>query len=204
MTWVMIVCALGCVALVWVRNIVMARGGFEEPQGRRDIETEYFDLLHQMEAWQKARRYDTMLACCSQTMPLLREFVAEVRRKYGSFEIGSIPAIEVGCRYWAALGDLASLEQVSAVVSSTRELAEFWGDRVDEAFQDARLADSIRRLLSEKPGVEQRRLGKELGAPGTDTSRIVHTLANLGIVQRTKSGRSYKLYLGQPGTGDSL
>jgi hypothetical protein len=144
-------------------------------------------------ATQSKRDYPRMLECCAQSLPLLPSLVSDTRRQFGAFDICSIPAIEVGCRYWAALQDGSRLQQVAEVVNLVPALKHGWGDVVDAAVADMKLAARIEECLAKSPGLLQTKLGKAVGAPGKDTARIVATLTNLGRVVRTPSGKTYEL-----------
>lgn len=155
----------------------------------------YFSLLSQIQDWQVKKQYEKMLHCCEKSIPLLEGFVSETKREYGSFDISSIPAIEVGCRYWAALGCRDKLEAVKKAISLSKELKDGWLEFVDASFEDANLSERIQRHLASNPGFPQNRFGKALNVSGRDTSRLVSTLSNLGIVKRTQVGKTYALHL---------
>jgi len=155
----------------------------------------YFDLLGRIKDWRSKHKYDRMLKCCSASLRFLPNLVAQEKREYGSFQISSIPAIEVGCRYWAALGMRRQLEAVGAVVSDVPELRDGWLEVVDQARADADLADRIRECLDKNPCTHQNKLGRLVSASGRDTSRLVQTMENLGQVRQQRIGKTYELYL---------
>ena len=157
-----------------------------------DVQT-YFGLLDRIRATQSRRDYARMLECCALSLPLLPSLVSDTKRQFGAFDICSIPAIEVGCRYWAALQDGAALRQVAEVVNQVPVLKDGWRKLVDAAFADMALAGRIEACLVQSPGMLQTKLAKALGAPGRDTARIVATLSNLGRIARTRSGKTYEL-----------
>ena len=153
----------------------------------------YFGLIDMIRATQTTRDYARMLECCAQSLPLLPSLVLDTKKQFGAFDISSIPAIEVGCRYWAALQDGARLQQVDEVVNRVPALKDGWREVAEAAFADMKLAARIEECLAKTPGLLQTNLGKALGAPGRDTARIVATLTNLGRVVRTPSGKTYEL-----------
>lgn len=159
-----------------------------------DVQT-YFGLLDRIRSRQAAHDYLSMLECCAQSLPLLPSLVSDTKRQFGAFDICSIPAIEVGCRYWAALQDGAKLRKVAEVVKRVPTLKEGWGDIVDDAFADMALAAKIESCIAKNPGLLQTKLGKAVGAPGRDTARIVATLENLSRVVRTRAEKTYELRL---------
>jgi len=125
----------------------------------------------------------------------LKSLVSETKRQYGSFDISSIPAVEIGCRYWAALGRRDKLENVKKVVRLSKELKEGWLEVVDASFEDANLVERIQRHLENNPGFPQNQLGKALNASGRDTSRLINTLSNLSTVRWVPLENTYALYL---------
>jgi len=159
-----------------------------------DAET-YFALLDSIRATQSRRECIRMLEYCAQSLALLPSLVRDCRRQYGAFDVCSIPAIEIGCRYWAALRDGDRLRQVAEVVSQVPILKKEWGHVVKTAFSDLELAARVEACIGKNPGLLQTKLGKAVGAPGKDTTRLVATLTNLGSVVRTRSGKSYELRL---------
>jgi hypothetical protein len=157
----------------------------------------YYALLESLLDWQAKHQYARMLDYCAQSLPLLPALVADCRRQYGSFDLSSIPAIEIGCRYWAALGDTESLDAVSTAVQGVPAIKSGWSDVVKSAYSDAALARRITDYVRDHPGALQNRMGKALEASGRDTSRVIGTLTNLGILVRTAAGKTYELSLAQ-------
>ena len=166
--------------------------GFQWSHRVSHVQT-YFGLLDRIRSRQSAHDYLRMLECCAQSLPFLPSLVSDTKKQFGEFDICSIPAIEVGCRYWAALQDGAKLRQVAEVVKRVPALKEGWGDIVDDAFADMALAAQIETCIAQNPGLLQTKLGKAVGAPGRDTSRIVATLENLGRLVRRRAGKTSEL-----------
>ena len=153
----------------------------------------YFELLQHILNWQSKRHYGKMLECCARSLPLLPALIAGHKREYGRFDISSIPAIEVGCRYWAAMNDTEALQSVEKSIRTVPELLEGWASVVRAAFDDERLSSRIQEYVKEHPGTPQNKLGKALGASGRDAARIVGTLVNIGRINRLRSGNTYNL-----------
>ena len=51
------------------------------------------------------------------------------------------------------------------------------------------------KYIQANPGALQNKLGNALNASGKDTSRIIRTMENVGIVTRKPSNKTYELYL---------
>ncbi|MGE4412201.1 MAG: hypothetical protein AB7E45_00720 [Candidatus Caldatribacteriota bacterium] len=154
---------------------------------------QYYSLLELIRDCQSKRLYDKMLEYCSQSLPLLETLVRDWKRQYGKFDIDSIPAIEVGCRYWAVMNDMEKLQLLSETIQQVPELRNGWSSIVDLAYKDARLSLKIQDYTRQNPGVLQNKMGKLLGTSGRDTGRIIRTLVNLGYIAQIKSGTTYEL-----------
>lgn len=154
----------------------------------------YFELLREIKDLESAREFTPMLQRCSASLPLLPSLVSDCKREYGRFDIESVPAIETGCRYWAALEDEANIEIVAQAIAATPELSS-WMSAVEQARRDV---DLVRRLLdhvAHNPGTIQSTLGQVLGVPSEQARELAYTLAALGRLEREKAGRSYRLQL---------
>lgn len=138
-----------------------------------------------------------MLKCCDKSIPLLAKLVDNYKKEFGSFDISSIPAIDLGCRYWAALNDTESLNKVKSVINAVPELRDGWGEYVECSFDDETLSRRLQGYIKENPGALQSKLGKALGVSGHDTTRLIGTLKNLGKIKRIKSGKTYEIYLNE-------
>jgi hypothetical protein len=134
-----------------------------------------------------------MLDCCAKSLPLLRSLVRHSKQEYGSFELSSIPAIEIGCRYWAALNDTDKLRLVAETIRQVPEVQTGWQEIVDSALEDAALAVQIQDYVSRNPGALQSKMGKLLGVSGRDTGRLINTLVKCGRIMRTQAGTTYEL-----------
>lgn len=167
-----------------------------EIRGAKTDVDKYYALLGSIQDSQTKRQFKRMLDCCAQSLPLLCSLVQQCKNEYGRFDLSSIPAIEVGCRYWAALNDTNSLRLVAENIARIPELQRGWRSVVESAFEDAKLSVKIRNFVTENPGALQNRMGKLLGASGKDTGRLINTLANLGIIVRIQSGKTYELHCG--------
>jgi hypothetical protein len=155
----------------------------------------YFALLDSIQAAQSKREYARMLEYCAQSLPLLPSLVRDSKRRYGAFDISSIPAVEIGCRYWAAMQNGDKLRQVAEMVNQVPILKREWGEDVKDAFADMEVVARIEAFIKQNPDWLQTKLSKAVGAPGKDVARVLATLENLGRVVRTRAGKTYKLRL---------
>lgn len=162
-------------------------------QNRNEIH-EYYEFMRAMQEAEKKRDFRKMFYYVEKTILVLHKFVENTKRAYGSFDIVSIPVIEIACRYWAVLGERDKLQKLKKVLEEKKELGN-WTQSIHVALHDADLADRIQTYLKEKPGALQNQIGKALNVSGRDTARIIGTLDKLGKVRREQVGKTYKLYL---------
>jgi len=158
-------------------------------------EDRYFYLLNRIKTSQAAHRYSEMLQSCRESLPLLKGLVKVTRAESGSFDIKSIPAIEIGCQYWPAMGDTKSLVAVAATVNSIPAIKEGWGYTVALAQDRAVLADRVYSHIANHPGVIQSTLKDSFDVTAADIREVAYFMERVGRIQREKSGSSYKLYI---------
>jgi len=161
----------------------------------KEAERRYFELLDRIQNCEKESKYAEMLQYCEQSLPLLPGLIRSTTKEFGSFDISEIPAIELGCKYWSALGDIDSLSLVKQAVNRNPVLREGCEEIVVRAFDQAGLAHQLCEHIRDHPGAIQTDLGSILNACPEDIRELAYYLARLGRIRRDKSGRSYKLYL---------
>lgn len=155
---------------------------------------EYFALLERIEENKSNDNYK-MLEYCEKTLPLLPQFVEKWKQMDGEFSINSIPAIELGCKFWAVINDRSHLDAVKAVVESVPELREGWAGEVVAAFAMEQVSREIQAYVRDHPGTVQSKLKDLIGKPGQMISEVAYWLDRLGKLRRVKAGRSYELYI---------
>jgi hypothetical protein len=158
------------------------------------ISNRYFKLLEQIQAALSHYQYGRALQLSYESLPLVPGLIAESRRDYGSFDIGSIPCIEVAARFSSAQGDVVRLQDLRAWASSLPDL-EPWLATIDKRIEAARAQPRVLVLIDVEPGHLQNKLPKALGVSGRLTGRLVVDMEHLGLLKRVASGKSYALYL---------
>ena len=159
-----------------------------------DVAQEYYGLLEALDRVARSGGDDReRIELCKRSLPLLPDFVASTKRRFGKFDIKSIPALEVGCELLPAVGDVEALRLASQMVEACPEL-EPWKSRVDQALADAALAERILDHLRQKPGTMQTRVHTVVDATQERTRSICYWMTRLGRIRREKSGRSYALF----------
>jgi len=154
----------------------------------------YFDLIERIRSEKGKHDYSQLLRFCEESLYLLPALVAEEKREYGEFEIGSIPAIEIGLKYWAVLGDVGRIQAVERMVGSLPEL-EPWEEEVRAAYSNAEFSKSILAFVREHRGTLQSKLGKAIGISGQTVRWLVYYLERTGRLRREKKSNTYELYI---------
>jgi len=154
----------------------------------------YFDLIERIHGGKGKQDFRQLLSLCEESLHLIPALVAEEKRQYGEFNIASIPAIEVGLKYWAALGDVGKIQTVERMIDSLPEL-EPWEEEVRAAYANAEFSKGILAFVGEHPGTRQSRLAKSIGISGQTVRWLVYYLEKIGSLRREKNGNIYELYL---------
>lgn len=171
----------------------------------------FYELQGEIEAAKDARDFDGALQRATEAAASLEAFVAawraeEVRlaaavgRELGDdwFRIKSIVAVDAICQLAPARLDDDVLRWLREQLVATPELAP-WIPSVDDALADVDAARSLVAEIAQEPGVEQAGLAKKLGLDGQRTRSMLYWMEQDGRVTRQKSGRTYALYLSEPG-----
>lgn len=158
----------------------------------------YYRLLEQIQAALSLYQYERALHLAYESLPFMPGLVSEWSRDYGSFDITSIPCIEVAARFSSAQGDVARLDQLRAWAAQLPQLSP-WLATIDQRIEAGRAQPRILALVREQPGHLQSSLPKALGVSGRLTGRLVVDMEHLGLLRRVSSGKSHALYM--PGVG---
>jgi hypothetical protein len=175
------------------RLVQIARSQYHGVQGEK-ISHMYYDLLDKIQKSFRKKDVRSLLNYCSLSLPLLELFVNYWKKQPGGFGIQSIPAIELGCRFFAITGARGQLLNIQALVDYVAELRS-WEEVVDNAFGMLNVANTIREHVAANPGFKQNKLKSALGYPNArELSYIVRDMQDAGILERKKSGNTYELY----------
>lgn len=154
----------------------------------------YFQLSERIERAKADLRYHVAIAAARQTYPLLRAFVDDWKRDYGTFDISTSHAVHTAGTLMAVMGERVGLGELRAVLLAVPELHD-WIPAADEADRDADLVDGIVALVARVPGVRQVELKKQLGTPdGRRLSTLAEWLEKAGRIRRVRAGSTYELF----------
>ena len=110
----------------------------------------YFDTMSRMQAAVSNRNYEGAARLVCENLQYIPDWVKETRRDYGSFDIGSIPALQQGGTVLALVGDEEGLARMHETVVSVPEL-EPWADAVKRHQHDCRLFKAIQQVVVAQP-----------------------------------------------------
>ncbi|MDI6713114.1 MAG: hypothetical protein QMD96_07745 [Anaerosomatales bacterium] len=154
----------------------------------------YFKHLERIEGAMSLHQYQDVIRLSYESLRWVPKMIEQWRREYGSFDITSIPCIELAARFSSAQGDVARLEQLRAWAAAYPELGP-WLQQIDERIAAARVQPKILDLAASQPGFLQSDVPKTVGVPGRLTGRLIVDMEHLGYLKRVPSGKSYGLYL---------
>lgn len=155
---------------------------------------QYFSLLEQIQKLERKGKYKKMLKLCRRSLPLIPTWIRRQKAEIGRFDLTSIPAIELGCQYWPAMGLVEPLEDLRELVNTNNPLKRGWGDMVKGAFEDAELVELLYTHAKENPGAIQSKLSGVLETSQEAIRDVAYYMERMGRLKRKKSGRSYELY----------
>ncbi|GAH55178.1 unnamed protein product [marine sediment metagenome] len=128
------------------------------------------------------------------SISLLEPLIEQTKKEFGAFDIKSIPAIDLGCTFWAIYRAEGQLLNLKEVVEYFPEL-EPWKEDVEEAFAMKDLVSKIYRYVRDNEGCLQKDLKKVFGfEDGGLISYVVYNMALVGNLERKKKGNTYSLF----------
>lgn len=163
--------------------------------GQTRFSDRYFALSAEIEDAQRQRDYSRAISATRQTYPLMKSFVTEWRREFGSFDIQTSHAIHTGGTLMAVMGDRTGLKELRTVLQDIADLRP-WLGVADQADRDADLIERIMEAVSAEPGRVQSGLKTVLHEQdGRRLSTLVAWLEKASRIDRVPTERSFRLYL---------
>lgn len=160
---------------------------------KRKFSDRYFDTMSQMERAISINDFEDAARLIRLNLQYIQGWVKDTFREYGTFDIGTIPALQQGGRILALVGDEDGLLQMGEVVGSISEL-EPWTGYVERHRKDLGLFKAILEAISNHPNCLQTDVK---GLVGEEDGRLVATLISYleraSKITRTKEGRTYRL-----------
>ena len=178
-----------------LRDVAIAQSDVVIPSmpATREASSRYFDNMAEVQGALAQRNYAKAALLTRDSITLIPAWVRATRKEFGSFVIGSIPAIEQGGRAMALVGDGAGLAAMRALVEGHEDLRP-WTTCVADHIADQAFFKSIIDAVSASPGCLQSELKIMLGEPdGRRISQLVIYLEKAGKLARIKAGKNFKL-----------
>lgn len=121
-------------------------------------------------------------------------FVRSTKGSFGSFDISSIPGLEVGGTMLALVGDDEGLAEMRKIVTSNRDL-EPWADTIEQHEEDRKLFTAILEAARQNPGCRQKDMKSLVGKEdGRRVSTLIGWLEKAGKITREKQGKTYAIW----------
>ena len=153
----------------------------------------YFDTMSRMQAAVSNRDYEGAARLVCENLQYIPDWVNETRRDYGSFDIGSIPALQQGGTVLALVGNEEGLARMHETVVSVPELGP-WAEAVERHQHDCRLFKAIQQVIVAQPNCLQTEVKELIGEEdGRRVANLIHYLDKAGKIVRIKAGRTYRL-----------
>lgn len=140
------------------------------------------------------RDYERAARLARKNLRQVPVFVRSTKRSYGSFDISSVPALEVGGTLLALVGDDEGLAELRRIVTSNRDL-DPWIDRVEQHEEDRRLFTAILEAVQQNPGCRQTDMKSLVGIEdGRRLSTLIGWLEKAGKITRQKQGKTIAIW----------
>ena len=155
----------------------------------------YWEYLERIQKEKANHNYEKMLDYCEKSLPYIEQMVKSTIKEYGTMDIVSIPALEIGAKYWAVQKQTEKINNLESIINGIEEIRDDWIELLEIAKEEMDLAIRIENYIKDNPGVLQNKLGKTLGVSGYETKSIVTVIENLKIVRKAKHNKTYELYI---------
>ncbi|HWP92591.1 MAG TPA: J domain-containing protein [Thermodesulfobacteriota bacterium] len=155
---------------------------------------DYFSTMAKMQEAISKRDYERAAQMARENMHQVPAFVRCTKQSYGSFDISSIPAFEVGGTMLALMGDDEGLAEMRGIVISDYDL-EPWINVIEQHEEDRRLFENILEVVQQNPGCRQTDMKSLVGTEdGRRVSNLIGWLEKAGKIMREKQGKTYAIW----------
>lgn len=156
--------------------------------------SDYFGTMGNMQEAVSKRDYERAARLACENLRQVPAFVRSTKRSYGSFDISSVPALEVGGTLLALVGDDEGLAELRRIVTSNRDL-DPWIDTIEQHEEDRRLFTAILEAVQQNPGCRQKDMKSLVGIEdGRRLSTLIGWLEKAGKITREKQGKTYAIW----------
>lgn len=161
----------------------------------------YFDTMARLQSAISNRDFVSAGEYIRTNLTYIPEWVRETRQQFGSFDIGTIPALQQGGTILALLDDGDGIDQMEAIVRAEPDLAR-WQNEIEHHRSDRILFRKIEAAIANHAGCLQKQVKELVGASdGHRVATLIGYLEKAGRIARIKEERTYRLVL--PGSASA-
>jgi len=140
------------------------------------------------------RDYELAARLARENLQQVPAFVRSTKRLSSSFDISSVPALEIGGTMLALVGDDEGLSEVRRIITSNREL-DPWIETIAKHEEDRRLFTAISEVVRQNPGCRQTEMKSLVGIEdGHRLSTLIGWLEKARKITRKKQGKTYSIW----------
>lgn len=158
------------------------------------IADQYFEMLETLDHLRAARKIDELLQGTDRTIPLLPALASEFTTEFGSFDVRSLPVIDLLRRFAPLRSDHARIERARSILEADLVLRPFLSE-VERADRSISAVQLLRQHLGSHSHVRQAGLARSLGLDGREVAGLLRDLELDGQLVRQRIESTYELQL---------
>jgi hypothetical protein len=157
----------------------------------------YYSLLTKIQEEKKNRDFKKMTMYSQMSLGLIEPLILQNKIAYGSFDLGSIPALEEPLSYYAINGHGGQIKNIEEIVDFFPELSA-WKEVVNGAKETASLSASLMKVVNDNPGTLQKDIKKLINIEdGKKVANVLYYMELYGKIRKEKSGNTNQLFIAQ-------
>ena len=157
----------------------------------------YYSLLTKIQEEKKNRDFKKMSMYAQMSLGLIEPLILRSRIVDGSFDLGSIPALEEPLPYYAINGYGGEIQNIEEIVEFLPELSP-WKEAVNEAKETASLASRLLKTINDSPGTLQKDIKKLVNVEdGKKVANVLYYMELYEKIRKEKSGNTNQLFVAQ-------
>lgn len=174
-----------------IPNIVKL--GRTKNKGKRlsELHNEYFSGLP-LFIEKKTKLISEMIDLIDDSLQLIEPFIIYEKKKWGSFDIKSIPLIENALLYYSALGYNEKVKDVYKLIVFFPEL-EFYKVDAENAVKFCSIVPDLMNFINEKQGITVKDLKPDFEKDFELIKNNLYYLAKFGVLKKSKI-KNYNFY----------
>lgn len=157
----------------------------------------YYSLLTKIQEEKKNREFKKMSMYSQMSLGLIEPLILQNKIAYGSFGLGSIPALDEPLSYYAINGYDGQIQNIEEIVGFFPELSG-WQEMINNAKETASMFARLLKTIKENPGTLQKDIKKLINVDdGKKVANVLYYMELYGKIRKEKSGNTNKLFLVQ-------